>query len=335
MKTFTLIFASLFLVASFSSLGLAADRGTDNEEQFDWSVGITEWFSGADAGWQTSFPTVDTSTNTPGRAESELSFKHINSPITILRGRAALNPDWSLAVAYGFGSISGGRGTDTDRFLPDTGGVNVFSESTNDISGDVRLVEADVRYRKKTAENQRSPWGFLVGYFHYEDNLKMTNGVQVISGTFNGMTFPPPGPFPGLNSTFDFSWDALKLGGLYEGRLAKSLLFTGILAVYPYVSYDGEGYWNLRTGTAPTDFRLQSPSFVQKSTSGFGYDATLGFAYRITDQAEFSAGYRYLYLKAKNGMDTAFFADGSIGQANLDWAKVTRQGAYVGFSYKF
>ena len=68
---------------------------------------------------------------------------------------------------------------------------------------------------------------------------------------------------------------------------------------------------------------------------GFGYEASLGFAYHFTDTAEFTAGYRYLYLKAKDGTDKVFFADGTVGIANFDWVEVTRQGAYAGFLFKF
>lgn len=293
------------------------------------SFGIEEWFTSGDAGWQISFPysDLDSGGNGSGIIESELRFRHINGPVTIAHTSSTLNPAWKLYASIGFGSISGGSGSDTDRDNPAAGGVIVFSESTQDIYGDITRYTLDFSYRKTYSDNNQSPWGIMFGFLHYEDSLIITNGVQTISE--NGWWWdpypnPPLGPFPNLYSTYDFSWNALKIGASYHHEFADCIYLTGSFSAYPLVQYQGEGYWNLRDMT-----------FKHKATTGFGYESALGLRYLITDTTELSAGYRYFHLKAENGTDTTYFSGAYGGVANLDFAEVTRQGMYIGLLFRF
>ena len=166
----------------------------------------------------------------------------------------------------------------------------------------------------------------------------MTSAEQTVSVPFDGSVFPQLGPFPPsqpLNSTYDFSWNLLKVGASHQAKLANRLSYASTLSVYPYVDYRGEGYWNLRTGTAGTDFRAQAPNFIQTSQTGYGYDASLGLAYELSEYMELLAGYRYFFLYAGNGIDTTYFANGSSVQSTLDWVTVTRHGAYGEILFKF
>ncbi len=311
------------------------------------AIGIQGWFSSAFAKWQISFPYVTRSDNragntpagTRGKIESELDFDNIDSPIWIITGGAAIGPDFSFEVLLGTGSIGNGHGTDTDRFLADSGGGLEFSQSKNDIDGNVKLGELNFYFNNHRFSGKHDgPWGAVLGYTHYEDQLHMTNAVQTVSETFDGTVFPPKGPFPPglvLNSNFDFSWDALKVGVLFQPSLTEQLSFIGTLSVYPFVEYKGDGFWNLRAGSGRNDFRSQPPNFTQTSSTGYGYDVSVGLAYAVLENLELSAGYRIFYLRATNGTDTTFFADGTSDVSNLDWATVTRQGVYAGVLYKF
>lgn len=331
-RLIVIILFALLLVQPTIDAAYALSAREENKP--DRSFSLDTWISGADADWQISFPYSGVSGT--GRVESELNFKKINSPMTILKGSGALNPDWTLNVTYGFGSINNGRGTDTDRFISLSGNVNTFSESKEDISGDVRLWEITLVNRKALSNQEKSPWGLSLGFTHYEDKLLMTGGIQTISGSFDGSSFPPVGTvFSGLRSTYDFYWNALKVGGLYEWSRKDRLSLTGSLALYPFISYEGEAYWNLRVGPPPDGFRAQAPNFVHDADSGYGFDATVDMHYRLHERTSLRLGYRYLHLKAENGTDKVYFSDGSIGIADLDWAKVTRQGAFAGIEIKF
>jgi opacity protein-like surface antigen len=310
------------------------------------ALGVQGWFTQADAKWQISFPYTTQFANpgisagTPGKIESRLDYKHIDSPMIIASAGGNLaKPRFAFDVVAGYGSISGGQGIDTDRFIPSSGGGLEFSQSTNKLDGDVRLWGINFYYNTRRFGDKKSgPVGFVLGYLHYEDNLKMTNAVQTVSVPFDGSAFPPLGPFPAdqvLNSTYDFSWELAKVGVTSQAELGKGFSYTAAFSVYPYVDYKGKGYWNLRAGTNPTDFWQNSPNFIQKSNKGYGYEASLGLLYALSPNVELLAGYRYMYLYAGNGTDTIYFANGAAVQSTLDWVTVTRQGAYMELLFKF
>ena len=313
-------------------------KSRDDAAEINAALGLQGWFSQADAKWQISFP-YTTSTGVSGKIESRLDFKTIDSPLVIMTAGGNVTPRFAFDVVYGYGSISGGRGTDTDRFLPSSGGGLEFSQSTNRLDGDTRLWGINCYYNtSRFADKQAAPWGLVLGLLYYGDSLRMTNAVQTVSVPFDGSAFPPLGPFPPtqvLNSTYDFTWNLLKVGIVHQAELTKAFSYSGTLSVYPYVVYQGAGYWNLRAGTNPSDFRLQAPNFIQKSYKGYGYDASLGLVYELSEKVKLSAGYRYMYLYAGNGTDTVYFADGSAIPTTLDWATVTRQGVYAELLFKF
>jgi hypothetical protein len=322
---------------------LAADTSSGNES-IHVSVGMQSWLSRAEAKWQISFPYVTQMANpgispfTPGRIESRLEFKKIDSPMIIVTGGMGIGPYFSFEGLFGKGSIGNGNGTDSDIFFPNSGGGLMFSQSTSDIDGYVTFREINFYYNNhRFTGKHRGPMGVVFGFTQYEDKLRITNGVQTASVIFDGTAFPPVGPFPSslvLNSTFNFFWEAIKVGILPQFDVTDRLSISGMFAVYPFVKYQGEGYWNLRT-SGPSAFRAESPNFIQKSTSGHGYEALLGLTYAIQEQVELTAGYRYFYLTADDGTDTTYFADGSSATTNLDWATVTRQGASLELLFKF
>jgi hypothetical protein len=317
----------------------------DDHDEINAAIGLLGWFSQADAKWQISFPYKTQYSNpgiaagTSGKNESQLNFNKIDSPMIITTGGWEIAPRFSMDVAYGSGSIHGGEGADTDRFIANNGTELEFSQSKNDITGDVRLWGLNLYYNAVLMANKKNlPLRFVVGALHYEDSLHMKNAVQLVSIPFEGLSFPSVGPFPSslvLDQTYDFNWNMLKVGVLSQTEFAKGFSYSAAVSFYPYVEYRGEGYWNLRAGNGPNDFRTQSPNFIQTSTSGYGYDASLGLIYEVSENFELSAGYRYFYLFAKDGTDTTYFANGSSFQDSLDWVTVTRQGAYAEMVVKF
>lgn len=311
--------AALAAASLFPAIQASGEDRQFNDSPSGFFLNLQHWRSSASAQWRISFQ--GRLAGQDGTGESELTFDHLDSPLILAGAGGAIDPHLSFDFAYGLGSITGGRGTDTDRFFPESGGGYEFSRSQSDISGDVKLwllnLYADTRPHHDCS---RSSWGAVAGFLHYEDNLVMRNGVQII---------PVFGPFTQeLNSTYDFSWDAFKVGVRRRAPIIGGLSYNGMFSLYPYVRYRGEGYWNLRT-TGPDAFRSQSPNFVQKSTSGLGHEAALGLTYALSDTFLATLGYRYLYLSVKNGTDTLYYADGSSAESNLDWVKVTRKGAYL------
>jgi len=332
----------LFPIVAFA--GYIDDRSRSDD--INGAVSLQGWYSQAEAKWQISFPYTTKTTNVQGKGESELRFKKIDSPLVIATAGGKVTPKIAFDVTYGYGSITGGFGTDSDRFLSSSGGRLDFSQSKNSLSGDVSLWGINVYYNnRRFGDKQAGPWGLILGFLHYEDKLRMTNAEQTVSVPFDGDTFPPVGPFPSsqvLNSTYDFSWNLLKVGISRQAELAKGFSYTGTLSVFPYVDYTGEGYWNLRAGTCdPLStncpyFRTQSPNFIQTSQKGYGYEASLGLTYEIFEHMELLVGYRYFFLYAGDGTDITYYANGTTSKpSTLDWVTVTRQGAYAEMLVKF
>lgn len=60
----------------------------------------------------------------------------------------------------------------------------------------------------------------------------MRNGFQTVSALFDASTPTSPkvplGPLPGLNSIYDFTWDAFKAGITREAFLTKQLRYEGV-----------------------------------------------------------------------------------------------------------
>ena len=331
--------------------GGSADAGSldeyfDERREISWGYGLRGWFSTAEATWKISFPYTTTVPNpgipagTPGKGESELNFKGLQGPIAIATAGGRLSSLLSFDVFYGSGAVPEGQGTDSDRFAPASGGSLEFSRSQNETSGRTRLWGINIRLNDNPFAYPRksSSWGMVVGLLHYEDHLAMQNGVQTVSVPFDGNTFPPPGPFPStmiLDSTYDFSWHAARVAVTHQARMTVRLSYTGMLSVYPYVDYRGEGYWNIRAGYAPTDFRMQSPNFIHQASHGYGFDAMLGINYDFSEMFALSAGYWYLRLEAGDGTDTVYYASGATGISRLDEVCITRQGAYAELRFRY
>ncbi len=330
-----LLLPALLALLPADAPGAELARGS---EEANAGISVQGWLSAAEAKWQISFPYATRSTNpgipvgTAGTMESELKFKRIDSPITVVTGGGGITPRISFDVMFGYGLVARGRDSDTDRFVYD-GGRKDYSVSQSDLDGDVRMVGLNFYYNYSRFDfPKRGAWGLVVGYLHYADRFMMTNGYQAVSQPFEGSYYPSVGPFEPsmvLNSSFDFTWDTVKVGVTRQAALRGPFGYEAILSVYPYVSYHGEGYWNLRAGSYASNFRTESPNFVQKAPWGYGYEAQLGLTYDISGHVGLAAGYRYLFLRAMNGLDTVYFADGSSSDTNLDWATVTRQGAFA------
>jgi hypothetical protein len=337
-KAIALYSALMFLLFPYMVFAGEFTGYDDVTEGIHAAVGLQGWLSQANAKWQISFP-YTTSTDVAGTIESRLDYRKIDSPVIVVTGRGQVAPQFAFDVVYGYGAVKEGRGTDTDRFLPSTGGGLEFSQSTNSLDGDTRLWGLNLYYFPEQSDDMPTgPWGLVLGYLYYGDSLRMTNGVQTVSVPFDGSTFPPVGPFSAtqvLDSTFNFTWNMLKVGIVYNAEPVKGFSYAGTLAVYPYVDYEGEGYWNLRAGTTSSDFRLQSPNFIQKSKKGYGGEASLELSYDIMEEVKLSVGYRYMYVYTSDGTDIVYFASGSAVQSTLDWATATRHGAFAELSVKF
>lgn len=289
-----------------------------------YTVSISEWFSISDSWWEISDPTF----------RSRLDFEETDSDITTFGGEIHFSKRFAVRASYGFGDIDDGRVVDSDR-----DGSNVqFSESRSKGRGDTSIFELGGSFLATKRQNPFQLFLYL-GYINYRDDIRITDGVQTLSDNIN---VPPVGTvLTGLNSTYDFRWEFLKIG--VEGELRKKGRFgLGGGAYYLYLdTYRGEAYWNLRAGSNPGDFKSQPPNFVHDADEGYGVDAFIAVSYNVSASAIISLGYRYFTLKAEDGTDTTYIVVSSspyiVGAftSSLDTVEAERKGPYVSFEMKF
>jgi hypothetical protein len=284
---------------------------------------VSEWFTSGKASWQKSFPSGAT------QVESELTFKDMDAPITLLQIDYPITPRVHLEGSYGFGRIRSGTGTDTDR---QAGGA--FLQSVTALEGDVELYSLllsasfwerrGLRTFLDRDQQQRERLTGYIGHLHYEDRLTMTDGIQ---------TVPASGSYGGLASRYDFAWDALLLGLRWDttgGWIAEDspLRYRLDAGFIPWLYYYGEGRWNLRSDLA------QSPSFVHESRSGHGFlgKGSVSYAWRSWRG---ELGWSWLALRADPGEDRIEFSNGSSTKDRLDEVKATRHGPFLALRMSF
>ena len=155
----------------------------------------------------------------------------------------------------------------------------------------------------------------------------MTNGTwTTLSGVATNV------PFAGLDSRYDFTWDALRIGikaqrDLFNNPEVKkqALSLKGQLALLPYIHYQGRGKWNLR------DDLKQDPSFIHEAEEigVLGVDGSLSLVYRPLKFLELEGGGRIFYLYAQDGQDSTHFSNNTTANVTLDEAKVFRVGFFL------
>lgn len=328
----------LFLVSSASWAGPEPVEPTRKKiEYYDYIYlygGV--WDTTGKASGKISFPD----------GTSRLEFDDIDSTMYLIG--ASIKPYVNFITfdfKYAAGDIDYGNGTATDWELG-----TLWSESKFDIDGDAEYWAVDLylplypwiwegigrptqRGKAKKPQDHLVKLEFLLGWFHYEDRLDMSNLCQtqdpfgIIGGT---------GPIPGLYSHYDFEWEGLKTGLRYEWDMVKNpsdyIYSFGLKAEAAFlfnVRYDGEGIWNLRS-----DFQ-QDPSFRHKARNGDGTEWMASLFYGPMKHFLIELGYRCIDISADGGKDTTYFSGGAVGQYTLDGVDARRRGPFLLLSAYF
>jgi len=319
---------TLFILFSLPALLPAAEHA--RKERFNLT--LSEWVSGSDSWWEIS-DTVS-SVSPPHSWKSRLDFNNNDSDITMIDGTFRYDQRVDVKLSYGSGKISKGSVRDRDWITVPSGNDydRLVSESRESGGGDASIFEAGADILLTSLKKPVKLYLYL-GYFYYEDNIKISNGIQTVTdNTYYDSSDPywefwgfyPVGTsYPALDSRYDFSWELLKLG--LNGELKKSRLTLEAGGYYLHLySYRGDGLWNLRPLT-----------FTHESNDGYGLEAFLKASYDVAASVRVSLGYRYFLLKANNGLDTKYFADGAAVTTPLDAVESTREGPFVSLEMLF
>jgi hypothetical protein len=177
-----------------------------------------------------------------------------------------------------------------------------FSRSNNDGgSGSVKDYSASLNYEVAVKYfDWISSITPMIGYSQYEQNLRITNGMQTLTdsssssnSSINGSTPPAVGKFDDLNSSYSSKWKGpfIGIGVKTSYNNTHSFAFT---YQYHKSNYSAEGNWNLRDD-------LKHPKSFSQSSTGNGRDLDLEYGYRIFENVTFNLNLNYKVYSANGG----------------------------------
>lgn len=245
---------------------------------------------------------------------SELTYESQKIPQVAVFGKKYLDSGWYLEGDARYGVVLNGESRDSDYFGDNRS--NEFSRSHADIAGDnifdVSLGLGFQIYGRKF----QNLWGRqaslavipVAGYSIYQQNIKVTNGVQLID-TVDGTS----GPFPGLNSTYKAKWNGPWAGLRVE--YDKDMHYGAwASAKYYKVNYEGEANWNLRS-----DF--QHPKSFEHIANGTGLSVEAGVRFRVSKNFTLGLEITYARFNTGSGIDRTFFASGNHVETQFNGAE--------------
>jgi hypothetical protein len=216
-----------------------------------------------------------------------------------------------------YGWILDGHGQDSDYagdHRTDEFSRSVFSSRDDDVFD--ASIGAGVQWR---FQQRRVLLALLGGLSYHEQNLRMTDGVQIISAL---------GPFPQLNSTYAAQWWGPWVGVDLEFRPHPRFSVLGTLE-YHLASYRADADWNLRSDFAhPVSFR-------HEADEADGMVITVAGRYLVARHWILDLTLGYQRWQAKNGLDWTFLADGRTGVTRLNEVNWRSHAATAGISYVF
>lgn len=286
-------------------------------------IGLGYLFASSTTSWEISFPDRN------GRGRSVLDFKGITSSIPII-SLDIHHPDSyaSLSLQYGKGRGSNGDGTDSDYLSH-----RLEFRSRFDVSGETSFWIADIQTAFSFPSKPRLVLKPFLGWQHYEENLDLANGRwRVVEGIEDHT------PISGLDSHYDFTWDALRVGIRGDLDLANPrqpgispLKLKAHLAFFPYMLYSGQGVWNLRE-----DLK-QNPSFSHKADNFglLGMDGAIALVSQPLKFLEIEGGVRLSYFYVQDGTDTTFFSNNAVSTVDLEKAETWQVGLFIKVTGRF
>ena len=260
-RIFRLQVGTLLVLLSFPSATLLADTHTDFSLMAGYRVDNLNWnISGGSGG-----PNI----------LSELTWRDLRS--YQVRGDVTGTNDVGVYVrgSASYGWVQDGENQDSD-YAGDNRSLE-FSRSINGVDGSkVMAFQGGVGYQFQLGDSDQFQVSPLIGYSYHAQNLRMTDGRQVVSNLANAQVLdptisglPPVGPFPGLHSSYDATWYGPWLGADVLWEPENRGRFKMRLELHR-PNYSATADWNLRD-----DFR--HPVSFEHKAIGLGGVLELGW----------------------------------------------------------
>ncbi|MGR9114865.1 MAG: TonB-dependent receptor [Gammaproteobacteria bacterium] len=260
---------------------------------------------------------------------SELTWDNIESVTIDVGAKVKTESNWVLEGHAVYGEIIDGNNQDSDFF--GDGRTHEFSRSNNNASdGNVVDLSLGLGYQFDIGRwRDGTPvWSLVpkVGASYHAQNFSMTDGVQTVETP--GIT-PPLGNFDAiLDNTYEAIWYGPWAGLGSELTISRYVKLWADFQIH-YAYYEATANWNLRES-------FQHPESFTHEAEGTGIIAEAGSRFFIYDDLFMDITVNYQDWEAdKKGIDTVFFADGSVGETRLNGVNWQSVGAAIGIHYDF
>jgi len=256
---------------------------------------------------------------------SELKWENMSITQLQVAGEIHLDNDRIVRAKLGYGAVDSGTNQDSD--YNGNNRTQEFSRSISNAGGDV--LDASIGLGKKLYLRELGKGKSfyvtpLVGLSIHQQNLTMTDGVQIISAA---PSTTPLGPFPGLDSSYDARWMGPWLGAeaLIETERGWSMLAN---LEYHLVDYSASANWNLRADMA-------HPVSFKHSATGDGFVMSLGASYPVNKKWKLDLILERQNWSTQAGSDQVFMADGTVGYTRLNEVNWDSTAYYFGIAREF
>ncbi len=270
---------------------------------------------------------------------SELTWDDLEIYQVQLRGMLAVGRedfpwfDTVLKGMVGYGWIVDGETQDSD-YLGDNR-TQEFSRSNNATDGD-EVIDASVaigpRFELAGRVVTLTPLG---GYSWHRIDLRMTDGLQTLSDQAladavlgpGQISLPPLGPFPGLDSTYEATWQGPWAGVDLELRPFSALTLGGSFA-YHWLDYDAEANWNLRPD-------LAHPKSFSHDADGDGITLRAAASLDLGRRWSVTVNYDYLDWETDPGTARVYLTTGEVPGTRLNGVNWRSQAVMAGVNFRF
>jgi Protochlamydia outer membrane protein len=254
---------------------------------------------------------------------SELTWRDLRIFQTEGAIRTLMNDVYCLRASFTYGRIYDGGVQDSD--FAGNNRTGEFSRSNNSADGGNTLdALAGLGYQFRIGKFRFIP---LAGYSYDKQNLTLRDGFQTLSVPISGATPPPVGPIPGLDSTYDATWQGPWLGfDLFFHPYERLTLFGTF--EHHWADYEAKANLNLRTD-------LAHPTSFEHKADGTGFLVKAGAAYNLKGPWSLGLNVNYEKWSTDPGTDRAYYVHSPPVETRLNEVNWNSFAAMLSLTYRF
>ena len=268
---------------------------------------------------------------------SELDWSNVESYQVTLVNRSRIADHFYLRGALNYAAIQDGSVRDSDYGQNDR--TAEWSRSLSQTNGDELWdVSAGCGYVFSLLD-ERLQLAPLVGFSYHKQNLRITDGFQVISEDnpfSSSLQDNPPavGPLPStLNSSYFARWAGPWIGCDLRYLTARRgpdylAMAFGLSLELHLADYYGEGNWNLRGD-------LDHPKSFEHKADALGISISADWRIAMASQWELIFSTTYQHWSTGSGTDRKFLADGGTATTHLNGVDWDSASVMAGAAYHF